>query len=534
MLSAEQKFEIQELRDLGETVAPCENEGEVRCLDADLDKWEKCDSWVIRPGGGFGYLWFADKECVQTWLARLSEEVPEALSKLVICFYNNDDAVQILFRKSGLDDVPELLACRNPDELLAGEMDFKVLSPGRLFPWWDILLGEEQREPASWVSLDVDIEGDYNTESLHRLTELTDDEYELMLSAAREQNEWDGIALANQWLIYADRLWVTPMKDKGCFEKEWPTVKNTLDTVVEKRYIRYDLGIVTHDDLVAIDIDNDGPKILPSFLEKIQAECPELCQKIYAEKSKSGGGHIIVKHKGTPRRIYPLAQRFGVKGRVDKHKTPEDPCALLTLIEVLALGHPVCVAPSKGYVAFDGFCQLHKLPYLTDEEWQYLEKIGRDFSQIPIEPPKVKPKTTIERVSLDVPEGAVLCDVREYWERCSFATFDNLLERAGWTRVTPITGHEDDQPDSEQIKYRRPGKIKGESGNLRRIDGVWKFYNFSTSVKDGEIKGSMYPTVRAKLEFRGSSSKCYAVLAEEMWQTRTLRNLSFMNCYLQK
>lgn len=533
MLSDEQKFEIQELRALGEIVAPYENE-EAHYLNADLDKWEMCENWVLKSCCGFGCLWFSDKKCAQAWLFRLSEEAPDVLLKLTICFYNNDEAVQILFRKAGLADVPELLACRNPDELLAGEMDFKVWSAGRFFPWLDIPLGEEQREPASWVSLDVDIEGDYNAVPLYRLAEVTDDEYELMQSAAREQNEWDGIALANQWLIYADRLWVTPMQDKGCFVTGWPTVKNTLDMVVQKRYIRYNLGIVTHDDLVVIDIDNDGPKILPKYLEKIQTERPELCQKIYVERSQSGGGHIIVHYGGVNYRKTEIAKRFGVKGRVDKHGTPEDPGVPLTLIEVLANGHPVCVAPSRGYAAFDGFCQLHKLPYLTDEEWQYLERLGRSFDQLGLTPPEVKQKAISTYVPMDVPDGAVLCDPVEYWNNCSFGTFDNLLQKLGWTRITAIIGDEDDKPDSERIEYRRPGKHRGRSANLRRMGGVWKFYNFSTSVKDGDVEGGKYPATRTKLEFGGDWRKCYAVLAEEMWKSRKLRNLSFFNSNLDR
>ena len=534
MLSIEQKHEIQELRALGETVAPCEN-GEVHHLCVDPDTWESCDDWCIKPYIGFGHIWFKNKECAQTWLERVSEEVPEILNKLVISFYEDDGTVQILFRKSGLSNTPELLACENPETILPNEMDFQIFLPGRQFPWINIPLGEEQRESASWVSLDIDLEGDYNTVPPHRLEEMTDDEYSLMLSLAREQNKWDGIELANQWLVYVDALWVTPMKDNMCFEKDWPTEKNTLATVIEKRHLRYNLGVLMYDDLCAFDIDNDGPVILPVFLERIRNERPELCQKIYVEKSRSGGGHIIVKHGQLPRRKCVIAQRFGVQGRKDKHGDPENPIEKLTLIEVLGNGHPVCVAPSRGYVAFDGFCKLNKLPYITDEEWQYLEELGRSFSQIKVAPPEVKPKADVtQSPAVSAPEGAILCDPKRYWENCSFNVFDDMLCRLGWTRITPVTGHEDDEPDSEQIKYRRPGKSRGDSANLRRMGGIWKFYNFSTSVKGGDVEGSNYPNTRIKLEFGGKWRKGYAVLAEEMWESRKSRNLGFLNDYLSR
>jgi len=269
----------------------------------------------------------------------------------------------------------------------------------------------------------------------------------------------------------------------------------------------------------AVDFDSDAEKYFPAFLEKVQAENPALLGKLYCEKSPHGF-HIIYRvadFNDNKTGNQKLARRPAIPGAFTKKGEPERTPQVL--VQTRGTGGFIVVAPTPGYEPLPGFCpDLTALAKITGEERGFLMETARSFDQLP---QKEKNRWEGENFRETVKPLRLLNVFR--WARvgASADLWRRQLESDGWRFI---------RSDGLRHHFQRPGKCErgnwsenadAVSANLAKVEGVWLFYNFSTSVAylDTDRAYSYLAYVKAREEAE-TGAVDMRELARRLWEER--------------
>lgn len=210
--------------------------------------------------------------------------------------------------------------------------------------------------------------------------------------------------------------------------------------------------------LICIDFDDRGSQF-KAWGELVIAHIPDIRSRMLAQRTPSGGYHVVFRCRDIECRNTKLASRPPRDGEMDKDgKTP---LRVVCLIETRAEGGYFVVAPSPGYTVICG--GFDRIPELSPEETQFLLSCAGELDQMPDE----EPAQPTAPGGLRAPGGT-----------SPFDDFDakntpiEMLEGIGW-HVAHKSG--------DKYLLRRPGKKDGVSATWNHKPG--RFYVFSTACE---------------------------------------------------
>lgn len=238
--------------------------------------------------------------------------------------------------------------------------------------------------------------------------------------------------------------------------------------------------------LEGADIDNKGnpgaDEIFQAFREQLDAEAPGLYQRLFIERSQSGGYHVI----------WRCTKVEGNQKLARRPATPEELIAVptrkyVTLVETRGEGGYFAVAPMPGYTVVQG--RINDYPFITEDERAAILGVFRSLNQVIEDDNPIKVSHRGHRSAWKVRPGD------DFNERGDIRVF---LEKHGWTHV----GGE---------RWRRPGKLTGSSATLDHVPGV--FYVWSSDAHPfTENRGYSYFATYAVLEHEGDLAKAAKAL----------------------
>lgn len=243
------------------------------------------------------------------------------------------------------------------------------------------------------------------------------------------------------------------------------------------------IAVICSDGLEVLDFDckNDDYRdtekgVWEQFCDILINTNYELAQKLYTERTMSGGYHVIFRSsfaEGNQK----LAK---LKGKQE------------CVIETRGNGGYVVVAPSPRYETETG--SLLELPTITKDERDFLFSLAKSFDE-------AEPIAQIRKQKSQLQ----FTDEQPVWERFDKEnSTTTLLENAGWTFVFE---------NAERYYYRRPNKNEGISASVRKDNGI--FCCFSTSTPFEEKKGYTAYAVMTVLDFGGDFSASAKFLVDK-------------------
>ncbi|MBU4270526.1 MAG: DUF3987 domain-containing protein [Planctomycetes bacterium] len=247
--------------------------------------------------------------------------------------------------------------------------------------------------------------------------------------------------------------------------------------------------------LELIDFDFEGELFNP-WMELVNAEAPDLAERLVIERSQSGGRHVVYRCEATIPGNLKLAQRIiqapdeqelVLCGKRYRPRRVGDRYEVTcTLIETRGEGGLFLCAPTPGYVLEQG--EFQNLPVLTEDERNVIVEAAWALNEaIP----------AVQRS----PGATEMCG-RPGDDFNQRGDIRALLARHGWTCVR----------GGDNECWRRPGKDRGWSATLR--DRV--FYVFSSSAAPFEPNRAYSPfAVYAMLEHQGDFAQAASALRDE-------------------
>ena len=256
--------------------------------------------------------------------------------------------------------------------------------------------------------------------------------------------------------------------------------------------------------VLAIDFDQAG-LFFEAYKARVQAERPELWDRLTVERSMNGGYHIWIRTE-RPYMTQKLAHNvIEVEGPGEFPSCGKDykafeyrgkwvinPDAIETRGATKGLGAYCVCSPSPGYELMQG--KILSMPLLDDEEVDFLLSVAREFETYFPEPKKPKVKPEARPAEGDRPgddfnaRGEIL----------------PILEKHDWTFVKQV---------GDRIHLARPGKTGCTSATLT-VDRV--FYPFSSNCHPFEPNEAYAPfSVYAMLEHDGDFAAAAKDLAAQ-------------------
>jgi hypothetical protein len=245
--------------------------------------------------------------------------------------------------------------------------------------------------------------------------------------------------------------------------------------------------LLTDVQVIDVDIKNarDKSYLYNTFMRAIMAKI-SLNDRIYVEETPSRGLHIWYR----PRQMKPsgvIATLVGpdadARGRLVRRP----------VVEMLGPGHLCRIFPCQGFMARMG--NPANLPTLTDDECEYIERIGLLFNEY-------VPEVAAYRASEKKGEGRPGDD---YSDNVSIPDFLSMIGRHGYEHV---------KTSGRREYIRRPGaRTKNFDCDVLRKERV--FMNYSTSVMDFDVgKGYSFFEVYTILEHGGNFAAAAQALAD--------------------
>lgn len=226
-----------------------------------------------------------------------------------------------------------------------------------------------------------------------------------------------------------------------------------------------------------IDFDLKYGETFPLWSELVQELYPGLFERLYIERSPSGGMHVIYK---TSRVGGNMKLAYWIR-RNEEKGTDEKVCP----IETRGEGGYCVIHPSPGYELING--DIKKLPILTDLERDGLINISRSFNKV-IESPKkhLPPKEYTGDNAIEA--------FNAQYDVCG------LLERHGWKVV---------KNQGEVLYLLRPGSKSAHSATFNHA-GHRIFYVFSGNADKFEgDRGYTVFGVYSILEHGGNNKEAF-------------------------
>ena len=287
---------------------------------------------------------------------------------------------------------------------------------------------------------------------------------------------------------------------------------------------KYDaLCILTGQGVEAIDFDDT--KAFDDFVSKLNEtkKDRELLQKLYCQRTPSGGSHFIYRVEGMdiPKSTKLAVGRISVEGegsyklesgKTIKVQTKESHTLKAkkdgdewffspTLIETRGTGGLILCAPTEGYKIVRG--KLENLTLLNPDERRILIELAESFDMIGSH--KKTKKNNTRKKKKWKPDLSKPGD--RYSNKISPKDLLDLFRRHDWKLA---------REDNEHYHLTRPGKdVKdGSSGTI--IKNAPIFHCFSSNAEPFQPDESYSPfEVRALLEHDGDFSACSRILLAE-------------------
>jgi hypothetical protein len=300
---------------------------------------------------------------------------------------------------------------------------------------------------------------------------------------------------------------VTKAKKPVC---AWQDRQQSLPNPIElERLLRKGDGlcIVTgavSGNLEVIDFDMGG-ELFPAWCDAVDAAAPGLRERLYVERTPSGGVHVIYRCEDAVEGNMKLAQRSvscdsgdeveiaGKRYKPAKRADTGTFHVVIALIETRGEGGICLVSPSPGYTREHG--SLLDLQVLTPTEHAVLRDaaIGLNEFVPPVTPwTHAKPSKSAKHTANDG-------DLRPGDDFNQRSDVREVLVKHGWTLVRP----------GENEHWCRPGKSVGTSATLN----AGCFYVHSTNATPFEPNTPYAPFgVFALLEHDGNFSKAASAL----------------------
>lgn len=248
-----------------------------------------------------------------------------------------------------------------------------------------------------------------------------------------------------------------------------------------------------------IDIDNHpapgfpgAEDLINQMANMVDAESPDLWDKLAIEGTPSGGAHLLYRCPGG----IQGNQKLALRPPSDEERAAGK--LRLTMIETRGEGGYFISAPSPGYHVMQG--DPADPPVINTSERDILFRAARACNLLYEEPAGV-PATTARGGANEKRPGDL------YNEAMDAADVVSMLEQAGWHRVTT-------RRDGVAL-MRRPGKQQGWSATVG-YGGTNLLMVFSSNAAPFEPEKAYPPfAVRTLLEFGGDFSEAARAVASE-------------------
>lgn len=231
------------------------------------------------------------------------------------------------------------------------------------------------------------------------------------------------------------------------------------------------IGLVCGRGVEVVDIDaKNDTTLVERFQGAIDEHCPDILEHVTAQKTVSGGLHLIYRCN-----VIAGNQKLAMKSKE------------VTLIETRGAGGYIVIAPTPGYQLTQG--AFEDIPTITPEQREQLHEAARSLNEYfePVRFPRKEPAT----------DGITPWD--DYNVR---ADVPALLESHGWKFV---------RKQGESELWRRPGKDHGHSASWNGTT----FYNFSSSTALDPSKAyspaALYTYLEHSGNFTEANSKLYSL-----------------------
>ena len=280
--------------------------------------------------------------------------------------------------------------------------------------------------------------------------------------------------------------------------------------------------------LANLDFDFDGPRKFQLFWNALTSQFPTIRQKIYIERTPSGGYHVIFRLPAsipTPAKGEVYAARMTATGEKQ------------VCIETRGYAQILIISPTTGYLHEVSNLPLVDLETLTEEEYRFIIEFVRSLDELP---PEATSSTPPGRRRISAAKGVTPEMVK--YKLDELILNEDVPEQLGpigmFNRFFPVGEYLMDKgwqvkgPETENgIPFIRPGKDQNDErcATLKNQDGINYFYNFSTSVNEIEANKAYTPfalfcayegyseqeglNVIAKLGYTGYQQGTKAVLA---------------------
>lgn len=247
-------------------------------------------------------------------------------------------------------------------------------------------------------------------------------------------------------------------------------------------------------DLELIDIDSkfyEGISI--RLFNEIKSLRPDLYNKLRIHKTPSGGYHILYRiADGSPEGNQKLASRLKTEEEIqrDIQSGQKKPQKSVNFLETRGEGGFALMPPSMNYIV-----HVDKpIPLISWLDRCELIAICKSFNQVII-PAKTRP---------DSKTKSSIYTENPFDDYNKNGDIFSLLSEYGWQ----LHQHQ----NSERYYFVRPGKNKGVSASMTKIDKL--FYPFSTSTDLESEKSYMPVDLLITLKFNGDNKYAYKWLCD--------------------